>query len=462
MLLRSPAPPPLARALRASLRLALASLLLTAPAGASGSDAPAPQDIAPPTWSLLTWDAPITPAAADYLVGGIEDAAALGRQGVVILLDTPGGLDTSMRDIIKAQLASPAPVAVYVGPSGARAASAGAFMTVAAGLAAMAPGTNIGSASPVQMGGAIADSTLAHKVANDAAAYMVALANQRGRNADVARSFVTEAVNLTAAEAVAAGVVDLMAADLAALADSLRGRAIDTAAGPVTLSDAAPVFVAQPPSARQKLLKILSDPNLAYILMMLGIYGLFFELSNPGSVVPGVLGGICLLLALFAFQAMPIDASGAALMLLGVVLLILEVKVASYGLLSIGGLAALALGSVLLIDSPEPWARISWQVLAPTLAVFGAFSLLCIWLVVRSRRRPVVTGRGALLGGCGRVLVAPGETDARPGKVVVHGEIWDAVAAVPLTVESRIRVTAVRGRILDVEPAEPGAAQPRS
>ncbi len=403
--------------------------------------------------SLLTWDGPITPIAAEYLVDGIVEAPLIDAALIIVQLDTPGGLDSSMRDIIKAQLASEVPVVVWVGPSGSRAASAGAFMAVAAHVTAMAPGTNIGSASPVSMGGAAMDSTMAKKVANDAAAYIASIAERRGRNPDVARSFVTEAINLTADEAREQGIIDFLAPTLSALLDSLRGRTIMADDDTVTVPDEVLEAVAKDLGARQKFLKTIADPNVAYILMMLGIYGLFFELSNPGAFAPGVLGAICLLLALFAFQALPVDSSGAALILLGVVLLLLEVKVVSHGVLSLGGVASLVLGSLMLFDSPEPWAQVSLHVLVPTVVIFAGFFLLCVVLAVRARRRPVVTGKGAMVGEVGRVVrpVGGGED---PGKVAVHGEIWNAVAAVPLAEGTSVKVCEVTGRTLRVEPVE--------
>lgn len=399
---------------------------------------------------VLTFNGPITPVASEYIVQGIAAAGREGAEAVVLQLDTPGGLDTSMRDIIKAELASVIPVVVFVGPAGSRAASAGAFITVAAHVAAMAPGTNIGSASPVQMMGGQMDSTMAHKVMNDAAAYIASIAEQRGRDPDLARSFVTEAANVTAEEALGRGLIDFLAADLPALLDSLGGRQVRMGQRLVTLDEGPATVVHKDMGPRQKLLKALANPNVAYVLMMLGIYGLFFELSNPGSFAPGIIGGICLLLALFAFQAMPVDYTGVALILLGVVMLLLEVKVTSFGALSIGGIAALVLGSLMLFDSPEPWARISLSVLVPTVLVFAGFFLACVWLAVRGHRRPPVTGPQALVGEKGRVVVAVGGGEAA-GKVVVHGEMWDALAGGAMPAGARVRVVAVQGRLLLVE-----------
>jgi membrane-bound serine protease (ClpP class) len=296
------------------------------------------------------------------------------------------------------------------------------------------------------------DSTMAKKVSNDAAAYIASLARQRGRNEELARRMVTEAVNLTAAEALAQNLVDVVAPTLPALLDSLQGRTVELASGTVELDVAGAVLEERPMGARQRLLKQLVDPNIAYILMLLGIYGLFFELSNPGALVPGILGGICLLLALFALQALPVNYAGFGLILLGVVLLVLEVKVTSFGGLTIGGIAALVLGSLMLFDSPEPWARVSLAVMVPAVAVFAGFFVLCVWLVVRGHRRPTVTGASALVGESGRVVQAiPGGN--RRGKVVFHGEVWDAVADEPIAADEMVEVIAVTGRVARVRPS---------
>ena len=414
--------------------------------------APAPMSAGAAEVHLVTYNGPITPVAVEFLVQSIIAAESEGAAALVIQLDTPGGLDTSMRDIVKAQLGARVPVVVFVAPSGSRAASAGAFITLAAHVAAMAPGTNIGSASPVQMGGAGMDSTMTHKVTNDAAAYIASIAADKERNEEIARSFVTEAVNLTAVEALEQGVIEIIASSLPALLDSLQGRSVTVDGETMVLETADADIIERNMSSRQKLLKALANPNLAYILMMLGIYGLFFELSNPGSLVPGILGGICLLLALFAFQTLPVDYTGIALILLGVIMLILEIKVPSFGALSIGGVTALVFGSLMIFDSPEEWARLSLRVLIPTVIVFAGFFLLCVSLVLRSQKRPVTTGLGALVGETGR-LIQGIENPAEPGKVVCHGEIWDARADLPLAMGTHVRVVAVEGRVVRVVPA---------
>ncbi len=402
---------------------------------------------------ILTYEGAITPAASEYIVGGMARAVDAGAEVLILRLDTPGGLDTSMREIVKGELAATVPVVVYVAPSGSRAASAGAFITLAAHVAAMAPGTNLGSASPVQMGGAISDTTMAHKVVNDASAYIAAIAAQRGRNADLARAFVVSAANVTAEEALTQHAIDIVAATLPALLDSLDGREVVVDGTPRVLHTRGAEMRWYEMSWRQNLLKRLADPNLAYILMLLGIYGLFFELSNPGALVPGILGGICLLLALFAFQTLPVNFAGVGLILLGTILFILEVKVQSYGGLTIGGLVSLVLGSLLLFDATEPWARISLGVMIPALVVFGGFFVLCIWLVVKGQRRPAITGKQSLVGSRGRV-VAPIPGGLQPGKVVCHGEVWDAVAEVSLAAGLRIEVVEVNGRVARVRPLE--------
>lgn len=407
-----------------------------------------------PRVHVVPYDGPITPVASDYLVDRLGEAASLGVDAVIIELDTPGGLDSSMRDIIKAMLASPVPVIVHVAPAGARAASAGAFITLAAHVAAMAPGTNIGSASPVQMGGAIQDSTMAAKVSNDAAAYIASLARDHGRDEELARQFVTEALNLTYREALDAGLIDVVAPTTAALLDSVDGRTVTINGTERTLAVAGADIEERGMDARRALLMRLVDPNVAYILMLIGIYGLFFELSNPGAFAPGILGGICLLLALFAFQALPVNYAGVALIILGTVLLILEVKVTSFGALSIGGVAALVLGSLMLFDSSEPWARVSLGVMIPALVVFAGFFMLCVWLVIRGHKRKPITGPEAIVGEHGRVVRVIGGANAR-GKVVVHGEMWDAVAPEPIAAEAQVEVVRVEGRVVHVVAVSP-------
>jgi membrane-bound serine protease (ClpP class) len=399
---------------------------------------------------LLPYDGAITPIAAEYLVDGIHHAERSGASAVVIQLDTPGGLDTSMRQIVKTELAAEIPVVVYVAPSGSRAASAGVFITMAANVAAMAPGTNIGSASPVNLGGGGMDSTMTKKVTHDAVAYLVSIAAQRGRNEELAKRFVETADNLPAKDALQENVIDYLASSLDELLEKMDGKVVSINGVDHTLHTSGAEVEERPMNGRQRFLKALVDPSVAYILMLLGIYGLFFELSNPGSLAPGILGGICLLLALFAFQNLPINNAGIALLLLGMVLLILEVKVTSYGALTIGGLAAMVLGSLMLFDSEQAWARVSLKVMIPALAVFAGFFMLCVALVVRTHRRPAVQSIESLVGERGRVVDAiPG--GSAPGKVVFHGEIWDAISELAIPEKSQVEVMGIEGRVARVK-----------
>jgi membrane-bound serine protease (ClpP class) len=402
---------------------------------------------------LLPYEGAITPVASEYLVEGIETASASGAEAVVIQLDTPGGLDTAMRTIIKSIMASRIPVIVYVAPRGSRAASAGAYITMAAHIAAMAPSTNIGSASPVAMMGAQMDSTMHRKVMHDAIAYLESIADERGRNRELARAFIVDAANITAEEAVEKNVIDLLAGDVNELLEQVDGRIVELSSGSHTLATAGADVEPRPMGLRLSILKHLADPNVAYILLLIGIYGIFFELSNPGALAPGILGGICLLLGLFAMQNLPTNYAGIALLLLGMVLLILEVKVTSYGALTLGGLTALTLGSLMLFDAPGEWARLSLKVLIPGLAGFSLFFILCAWLVVRSHRRPVSTGIEALVGERGRAV---GDiASSTMGKVYFHGEIWDAIAESQLATGDRIEVVSIDGRVARVRRVAP-------
>jgi membrane-bound serine protease (ClpP class) len=409
---------------------------------------------------LLTYQGAITPVAVEYLVEGIENAERSGAEAVIIELDTPGGLDSSMRAIVKAELNAALPVIVYVAPPGSRSASAGVYITMAAHVAAMAPGTNIGSATPVAMGGASLDSTMSRKVIHDATAYLESIAEQRGRNIELARRFVEDAENLPAQRAVAENVIDIIAASRHELLEQIDGRIVDIGGEDRRLSTSGAMIEERPMSARQLLLRALVDPGVAYILFLIGIYGLFFELSNPGSFAPGILGGICLILALFAFQSLPTNYAGVALLLVGMVMLILEVKVTSFGALTIGGLTAMVLGSMILFDAPGEWARLSLSIVVPSVVLSSAFFLLCVWLVVRSQRRRVITGERALIGESGRVVEAIGG-GSRVGKVVFHGEMWSARSADPIAAGEQVCVAGIEGRVAHVRRAEP-SVEPRT
>jgi membrane-bound serine protease (ClpP class) len=388
----------------------------------------------------------INPVTLRLVELGLERAKTERAQALLIQLDTPGGLERSMRAIVQRMLNAEVPVIVYVGPTGARAASAGVFITMAAHVAAMAPATNIGAASPVALGGG-ADKTMLKKIENDAVAFIRSVALDRGRNADWAERAVRQAVSVTEREAVRLKVVDLVADSVPDLLERIDGRTVKTARGPVTLATKGAVVRAIEIGVRDRFLNIITDPNVAYILMMLGVLGLFFEISNPGVILPGVVGGISLILALFAFQNLPINWAGVLLILFGIVLYVAEIKITSHGVLAIGGTIAVALGSMMLFDAPELGFRVSWSVLVPTV---GATALVFVWVVstgVRALFGRQQTGAGGLIGltGVAREALAP------EGQVQVQGELWRAVAeGGRLEAGARVRVVAVEGLTLRV------------
>jgi membrane-bound serine protease (ClpP class) len=398
--------------------------------------------------STLEIDGVISPVTVRLVAAAVERARAEGAEALVILLDTPGGLERSMRSIVREMLNSPVPVVVYVAPTGARAASAGVFITMAAHVAAMAPATNIGAAHPVAAGGGTVDKESMKKVENDAAAFIRTVARERGRNADWAEKAVRTSVSATEREAIALGIVDLIATSLPDLLAKIDGRQVKMARGQVTLRtrDAAvrPFAVGW----RDRFLALITDPNIAYILLMLGMLGLFFELANPGVVVPGIIGGICLILAFFAFQSLPINWAGLLLILFGIVLLIAEIKIVSHGVLTIGGVIAILLGSVMLVNTPELPLRVSWTVIIPVVAVTTGIFVVAISAGVQAQLRRPTTGAAGLVEEAG---VAKTALDPE-GQVQVHGELWAAVAnGEPIAAGERVRVVAVEGLRLRVE-----------
>ena len=400
---------------------------------------------------VARWEGAITPVSAQFLVGAIERGERDDLQAVIIELDTPGGLDTAMRSIVKAQLAAEVPVVVYVAPAGSRAASAGVFITMAAHVAAMAPTTNIGSASPVQMMGGAMDSTMAKKVTNDAVAYLEGIANDRGRNAEWAARFVADAENLTAEAALEENVIDLVVSSRGELLEALDGREVVTSTGTRTLAtDGVEVEVVEP-GLRHRLLGLIADPTVAYLLLLLGIYGIFFELSNPGAILPGVVGAIAILLALFALQALPVRAAGLALIGLAAIFFVLEVYVTSMGLLGLAGVVSLVFGSAMLFEPGPEGMRLGWSVIIPAALATGGFVALCVVLVARGQRRPVATGLDAMIGEKGRVSRAI--TPDTHGKVVVHGEVWKARAEAEIGPGETVEVLAIEGRTVVVRPA---------
>ncbi len=407
-----------------------AGILLTAvPAIFGQPEKPAPV-------SVLTVKGVINPVSAEYLIEGITDAGDNGYQAVIIELDTPGGLDDSMRDIIQTMISVKIPVIVYVHPSGGRAASAGAFITIAADVAVMTPGTNIGAASPVSIGETM-DETMKAKVTNDAAAYITGLANNNKRNAEIARKMVTDAISIPSDEALSENIVDFIASDRAELIEILNGTTITAAKGNFTLQLKGADIVENPMGFRFEFLYILSNPNIAYILMMLGIMGLYFELSNPGTVLPGIIGGICLVLAFYSFQTLPVNYAGVLLILFAALLFILEIKAPTHGFLAIGGVIALFFGSILLFNTKVEFLRVSMKVILPTVIGVTLFFVLVILLAVRAYKRKPTTGTEGILGEIG---VAKSRIDGEGGRVFVHGEWWDATSDDPIPEGAKVEV----------------------
>lgn len=395
---------------------------------------------------VLTLSSVINPVAAEYVEKGLEKAKALNASLVVIELDTPGGLDTSMRSIIKAMTLSEIPVTVFISPSGARAASAGVFITMAAHVAAMSPGTNIGAAHPVGLGGKM-DETMQEKVTNDAVAYLKSLAQKHGRNARWAEDAVRKSVSATETEAVRERVVDLLADDLDDLFAKINGRKVVTVSGEVSLETLNPRVVKYGLNFRMRLLSLITDPNIAYILMLLGFYGIFFELINPGAIFPGVLGGICLILAFYSFQTLPVNYAGILLILLGLIMFLLEIKIVSYGILTIGGVISIIIGSIMLFDTPGPFIKLSLSVILPAAAVTALFFSVTIRLAYRAWKSKPVTGSEGLVGLEGVAL-----SDVFPeGMVLVHGEYWRARSDLPIRKGEGLIVEAVQGLTLKVK-----------
>ena len=424
---------------------------------------------------LLSQSGAIGPANADYLQRGLDKAVKLNAQLVVIKMDTPGGLDLSMRAIIKQILASPIPVASFVAPNGARAASAGTYILYASHIAAMAPATNLGAATPVALGPQPASrdpapardkpekdaeravdapssaQTMMHKQTNDAAAYIRGLAQLRGRNAEWADKAVREAVSLSAQEALKLNVIDVMAADVPQLLRQLDGRKLSVLGQEKRLATAAAETIDIQPDWRTRLLAVITDPSIAYILLMIGFYGLLFELYSPGLIAPGVIGGISLLLALFALQLLPVNYTGLALISLGIGLLVAEHFAPGFGLLGLGGITAFVIGSVMLIDTDAPGYRIPWPLIAGVTAASAGFLLVVLNFALRARQRPVVSGREQMLGATGEVFVNPdGGVFAR-----ILGEMWQVRANAPLGRGQRVRVVGIDGLVLAVEPVRP-------
>jgi len=406
-----------------------------------------PASAAPPPVAIIEIEGVISPVTLRLVSLAIDRAQAERDQALIIQLDTPGGLERSMRAIVQRMMNADVPIVVYVAPTGARAASAGVFITMAAHVAAMAPATNIGAASPVMVGGGTADKTMMKKIENDAAAFIRTVAIERGRNADWAEKAVRDAVAITERDALKLKVIDVIADSVPDLLDKIDGRVIKLPKGPVTLATrGAPVRPIEI-GFRDRVLNVITEPNVAYVLMMLGMLGLFFELSNPGVILPGVIGGISLILAFFAFQSLPINYAGLLLILFGLVLLVAEIKIVSHGILAIGGMVSMALGSLMLFDAPEVGFRVSWWVIAPTVAATAGLFLFVVAAGVRALGRPPSTGAEGLVGLTGTVRERLGPE----GQVMVSGELWRAVVdGEPLEPGAQVRIVAVDGLTLKV------------
>jgi len=392
-------------------------------------------------------DGIINPVSAEFLTNSINKANEVHAEVFVIELDTPGGLDTSMREIIKAMLASDVPVVVYVSPGGARAASAGTFITIASNIAAMAPQTNIGAAHPVSVGEKM-DETMSEKVANDAAAYIKSLAKERGRNVQWAEEAVRKSVSITAEEALKKGVIDLVTANLDTLLKDIDGWKVTIGGNERTLHTKGASITWMEMGLRQKILDVVSNPNVAYILMMLGVYGLFFELTNPGAIFPGVAGGICLILAFYALQTLPVNYAGFLLILFGIILFILEVKIVSYGALTIGGIISMVLGSLMLFENAGPFLKLSLYTILPVVIVTALFFTVVLGLAWKAHRRKPSTGTEGMVGLEGH---AASDINSREGSIKVHGEIWSAVSDEDILKGETVIVEAVEGLKLKVK-----------
>jgi membrane-bound serine protease (ClpP class) len=435
-----------ARWTRAVVRL-LAGTACLALLAATGPSPAAPTP--PPTVVLIDLDDIVEPVTAEYVERGIRAANDGNAAAVLLELSTPGGLDTSMRDIIRAIISSRIPMIAYVAPSGSRAASAGFFILISADVAAMAPGTNTGASHPVMMGNADVGKTMETKIENDAAAYIRSIAGKRGRNVQAAEDAVRSSRSYTEKEALDNHLIDVVANSPRDLLNMLDGRTIDRFdGGTATLHLAGARIETYSMSTRERFLARIADPNIAFILGALGALCLYIEFTHPGMVLPGAAGALAIVLALYAFHLLPINYTGAALIVLALVLFALEVKANSHGVLVAGGIIAMVVGALILIQSPLPGAQIRFgTALSVTLPV-AVISVILVRFAVEAHRRKAITGQEGLMGELG---VA--RTDLAPeGKVLVHGEIWDARSALPIPSGGRVRVRAVEGLKLVVEP----------
>ncbi len=467
---------------KATLFLLLIVIMIAWARDAYGQESPVSPEGQPERQAIvLDVQGPIGPATRDFLIRSLEKAEKRNAALVIVRLDTPGGLDASTRDIVKAILNSPVPVATYVAPEGARAASAGTFILLASHIAAMSPATNVGAATPVAIIGDTPKpdvmpkddekedekeagdeetakepgSAMAQKVVNDAVAYIRGLADKHGRNADWAELAVREADSITSEKALELGVIDLIAVNVGDLLEKVDGMVVEVNDREEVLETSGLVIERLEPDWRSELLGVITSPTIAYLLLLIGIYGLVLEGYNPGAIVPGVVGAICLLMALYAFQMLPVNYAGLALIVLGIILMIAEVMAPSFGALGIGGIIAMVIGSIILIDTDVPGFSVS-RALIGSIASAGSLGLMAIvWFAVRARQRPVVSGREQMIGAFGTALAG---FDFE-GEVFVHSERWHAVTESPLREDQAIVVTGLDGLTLKVRPAQTGTRE---
>lgn len=441
---------------RATVLAAMLFVLCTASAGAAERAL------------VLDVDGVIGPAMADYVVRELKAASPADAGLVILRMNTPGGLDSSMRAIDAAILASAVPVATFVAPSGARAASAGTYIAYASAIAAMAPGTNIGAATPIRIGGnplapgsekkqeqnrtGEAADAETRKMVNDAVAYIRSLAAVNGRNADWAADAVRSAASLPASEALTLHVIDAVAGNIPDLLRQIDGRAVTVAGKPAHLATAGLVVVRVPPDWRTELLGLVTNPNVAFILLLIGVYGLILEFFNPGAIAPGLVGSICLVVALYALALLPVNYAGAALVLIGIGLMIAEIHIGAFGVIGAGGIVAFIIGALMMFPSRVPGFALSGAVVLGAAVASAVLLLLAFAAFLRSRKRPIVTGGEALIGAEGEAVSWHGAD----GRVRINGEIWLARAGAPLADGSRIRVVGRDGLVLRVESAQPG------
>jgi len=413
-----------------------------------------------PIVHLITINGVIGTILSDYLAKSIQSAEEKEVACIIIQLDTPGGLMESMRDIVKLELRADIPIIVYVGPAGARAASAGVFITMAAHFAIMNPSSNIGAAHPVALPGISGNapdtsSVMMDKVINDAVAYLQSIGEKRGRNTDWAKSAILESASITAMEALELGVIDTVASSIQEILLYLDGKETEVLSGSRTLSLKNAEVVPIEMGLRYRILEVLTNPNIAYLLLLLGFYGVFFELSNPGGFFPGILGVLSLILAFLAFQLLPINYAGLALLVLGIIMFILELKVTSFGLLSIGGAISMSLGSLMLFESPDPIMRVSLEVMIPAILFTVFFFVFAIGFAIKAQKRKAVTGSESMLD-----LLGEAKTNISPsGQVLINGEIWRAESTQKIKAGELIQVIGVNGLVLQIKRSSPKAKQ---